>query len=762
MTINIPVLLTAGSGLLAIAATSFSSNSAPKLPLRITHDAANRAVDLGFKAQETDQYYLIEGSTELTQGSWTLNYGVKGDGDNKSQRMPTIANKCFYRLLRVGADDPLLGNDYDGDKIIMLDELDRGLDAFELVPDDRDADGIPSDWEAVYGLDANDPGDARMDPDGDRHSNLDEYRSNTDSQDVESHPPEPEFSEQTTHCILRTVQEETDSSTSRPRGNSTHKEALRTEFIFDHPSNRPYSILEYSSESTFPNIPRYNRSSQWVERLNYWGYEDLYHILRTLDRRVVTYEDRTEEYKEIKSGSYSIESFSGPPLTFLIEHKKHSLIEEERVCVEPVHRWQDSYCIDHTHTELADPAVLHYELVHWDGRQLTIDGEPVSLPTGERSCKFAYGQVELPFRVDLDIVHPATGILAEGREDKDHDSHGGYVALKREVGGEDLAPVTQLKMDVSSLFGSYKFRLKFNSGGRYRIYKDADRTEEVVSEQTEFPADKDTTVYLQGLKKSDDLGGETVTLQVGLDEHWIDTDSVDFTVVQSEFEIVHRVFIPYNWVDIPLHPFHPQQVAEGDDRGFDPGLTGTYRVEQRAVLCPYRDLDASPVKDNEKRAGITRHFDESNVSNHSGALHSGLEPQQPSRIQKDSVPVNTGIASLGNVRAYLLASPVDHQTHLRMEGSAAEPIVMGAGLVAPIDWLFDIAIGVGNPAEPQVILSGEHDGFPAYEIYVYAGRDKSSPTTVLQWLPPIESGVLALAGNDPDTPVEERTKPIEQ
>ena len=237
---------------------------------------------------------------------------------------------------------------------------------------------------------------------------------------------------------------------------------------------------------------------------------------------------------------------------------------------------------------------------------------------------------------------------------------------------------------------------------------------------------------------------------------------MNFTVVQSEFEIVHRVFIPYNWVDIPLHPFHPQQVAEGDDRGFDPGLTGTYRVEQRAVLCPYRDLDASPVKDKEKRAGITRHFDESNVSNHSGALHSGLEPQQPSRIQKDSVPLNTGIASLGNVRAYLLASPVDHQTHLRMEGSAAEPIVMGAGLVAPIDWLFDIAIGVGNPAEPQVILSGEHDGFPAYEIYVYAGRDKSSPTTVLQWLPPIESGVLALAGNDPDTPVEERTKPIEQ
>ncbi|MGC6455934.1 MAG: hypothetical protein ACON39_05250 [Coraliomargaritaceae bacterium] len=37
---------------------------------------------------------------------------------------------------------------------------------------------------------------------------------------------------------------------------------------------------------------------------------------------------------------------------------------------------------------------------------------------------------------------------------------------------------------------------------------------EVVSEDTEFPADTETTVYLEGLKASDSLGGEKVTLQV--------------------------------------------------------------------------------------------------------------------------------------------------------------------------------------------------------------------------------------------------------
>ncbi len=68
MKINIPVLLAAGFGLLAIAATSFSSNSAPKLPLRITHDAANRAVNLGFEANDIEKYYLLEGCTDLDTG----------------------------------------------------------------------------------------------------------------------------------------------------------------------------------------------------------------------------------------------------------------------------------------------------------------------------------------------------------------------------------------------------------------------------------------------------------------------------------------------------------------------------------------------------------------------------------------------------------------------------------------------------------------------------------------------------------------------
>lgn len=42
-------------------------------------------------------------------------------------------------------------------------------------------------------------------------------------------------------------------------------------------------------------------------------------------------------------------------------------------------------------------------------------------------------------KVDLDIVHPATGELDEAKEDV---NDGGYVSIKREVDGDDVAPVT--------------------------------------------------------------------------------------------------------------------------------------------------------------------------------------------------------------------------------------------------------------------------------------------------------------------------------
>ena len=52
-----------------------------------------------------------------------------------------------------------------------------------LLPDcqnlDDDADGMPDDWETLYGLDPQDPSDADDNPDGDQYTNLQEYLNNT-------------------------------------------------------------------------------------------------------------------------------------------------------------------------------------------------------------------------------------------------------------------------------------------------------------------------------------------------------------------------------------------------------------------------------------------------------------------------------------------------------------------------------------------------------------------------------------------------------
>ena len=506
MPIHNPILPLAGWGLLVLGATSYPNNSAAetKPALQIEHDAVNDEVNLSFEASQTDRYYLLEGRSsldDLTGTDWRVGYGVKGDGTPRKTPMPMPTDTGFYRLLQVDQDSPRLQIDYDGDRVTALEELNRGLDAFEQSPDDRDGDFIPSDFEVIYGLNPQDPSDALLDADRDGINNVNEYWRGDD--------PHTEEADRFTLSVY------------------VEKKVLDSGCTYIQETSPLYSYrhqtgLAHTSGHSFYNLlsdcgSRSDRNESNIDTICWERY-----------RFKSSY---AEEYLSgrytkvfIESGFYRIFNCAGPPMTFLFEHCKYKLVESRE------NEWRSTVSTENTETI--------YEVAHWDGRQLTIDGAPVALPTGQRDCRYTYGHVELPYWVDLDILHPASGRLGEELEDKDYDSSGGYVALKREIDGEDVAPVTQLQLRRCSHYEMEHYRLKFDSGGRYRIYSDANRTQEIISEQTEFTAGTETTVYLQGLSVSDSLGGEEVTLQVGLSGNWYATDSVNFTVVQAEFEEV--------------------------------------------------------------------------------------------------------------------------------------------------------------------------------------------------------------------------------
>jgi len=190
-------------------------------------------------------------------------------------------------------------------------------------------------------------------------------------------------------------------------------------------------------------------------------------------------------------------------------------------------------------------------------------------------------------------------------------------------------------------------------------------------------------------------------------------DNIQYTP-GDQFDISFSSFIPSDHVTGPPQSrcgFPPinQLSFEGDNRGFDPAAT-SFRTRQVVSVAADEAVDADGLIDgtDQNLVGTTRSYAPD-------ALADGvIDASDDDGVLGDCTLLHDeGTASTSDMHIDVMRIDPDRvQVHLH--GGAGNPLVFGA---PDIDWDFTIEIDVSG-SSPTWTLTGSHDGFPAYEIYI--------------------------------------------
>lgn len=383
-----------------------------------------------------------------------------------------------------------------------------------------------------------------------------------------------------------------------------------------------------------------------------------------------------------------------------------------------------------------DYSINEYPLSEWVPKDALSQWNNITLMTINkdglilgRGTKDGTERIILLLKVDLDIVHPATGELDEAREDANTGS--GIVAIKR----DDQTPVTQLKIHaVDSLPAGSKVSLLFVNGSgentRYRIWKNADFTDEVISSTTQMDATIEHTLYIEGLSKSGIESGESVTQIYTAGTTDFGGDKVKFTVAQAEFDLVIRPFIPHKWTGgeapIPMEYTFGIPTAFSNCVGGDRTFVDTRsyfdeavlsRLKQRVVLTPYEELHSNADIENQRRhatSSLSKYYDRSEdvpPEDQNADFGESLigEPNwefPPAEPVPDYTDSNREKQGSKRVAALTLA----------LSGGPGQP-TFGA-FVPNIDYEVQITIEAIPGVENKCKVVVEQNLYPAYEIVV--------------------------------------------
>jgi hypothetical protein len=343
--------------------------------------------------------------------------------------------------------------------------------------------------------------------------------------------------------------------------------------------------------------------------------------------------------------------------------------------------------------------------------------------------------------LDLDIIHPATGEVAEGSEDSTsayvEKGKGGLVAIRR----NSDTPLTKLVLRaVPGLPTTSKFRLDVEStfsSGHIKIWKDQACTQLVTSQQTEFDVGGETTLYLEGVDHGS-VGDLKIIQEIKVGKTWQQGDKVSIAVVHAEIEVVLRCFIPHKWTDsepplpipvaiilvgIPPLPFvETSSTIAGDRPDYstkDYENENDFRLSQMIVMTPYKELHSQvdiASKRDEKAAPLTEYYRKSEdipAADQNadfgetlavGAAPNWFFPPNPTPVATYTNAYRAGDVS--KIKVTLSGGP----------GTA--PFVPDA-LTPNIDWEYTISMTrmeYGSNPHIRVEVDGNHNLYPAYEV----------------------------------------------
>lgn len=161
---------------LFIASTASAQFTAyPDETIAITHGSSPNTLALSWFGHTGRAYFVQYTPTLENAGSWTflpvveaganatLTYGASAPGENGRFFARTVVQSS-------SSSNPSF-EDFDGDKILSMDEIQAGLNP--LVSTDSDTDNLPDDWERFYFGDLSHDGTA--DSDGDGLTDAQEY-----------------------------------------------------------------------------------------------------------------------------------------------------------------------------------------------------------------------------------------------------------------------------------------------------------------------------------------------------------------------------------------------------------------------------------------------------------------------------------------------------------------------------------------------------------------------------------------------------------